>query len=152
MWRNSISAIAASPRGLERASIHSRSGKPEMRENGRRDVGDAGRLLPRHATAEARAVDHEEGRLLACTEPTVLAAAKNIRLVAGTLRDEAGASDAVGIGLVAGAHGDRKSEAVIPGLPHRRQCTAIENGFRPFLIGKEVADQRRTRDEIGVDV
>jgi len=41
---------------------------------------------------------------------------------------------------------------VIPGLPYRRQCPSIENGFRPFLIGEEVADQRRARDEIGMDV
>src|SRR5688572_16188894 len=145
MWRSSISAIAASPNSLERTPIHSGGGKSEMRENGWRDVGDAGGLLPCHAMAEARAADHEKGRLLACTEATVLAAAKDICLVPGTLRDEAGASDAVGIGLVARAHGDRKSEAVIPALPHRRQRAAIEDGFRPFLIGEEVADQRRAR-------
>ena len=123
-----------------------------MRENGWRDVDDAGGLLPRHARAEARAVDHEKGCLLACTEATVLAAAEDICLVTGTLRDEAGAGHAVGIGFLARAHGDRKSEAVIPALPHRRQCAAIENGFRPFLIGEEVADQRRARDEIGMDI
>jgi len=68
-----------------------------------RDVDDAGRLLPRHAMAEARAVDHEKGCLLARTEATVLAAAEDIRLVTGPLRDEAGASHAVGIGLLARA-------------------------------------------------
>jgi len=41
---------------------------------------------------------------------------------------------------------------VIPGLPYRPPVPAIENGFRPFLIGEEVADQRRARDEIGMDV
>src|SRR5439155_19134013 len=122
MWRSSISAIAASPHGLQRTPIHSGGGKPEMRENGWRDVDDAGGLLPRHAMAEARAVDHEKRCLLACTEATVLAAAEDICLVAGTFRDEAGASHAVGIGFLARAHGDRKSEAVIPALPHRRQC------------------------------
>src|SRR5258705_1121197 len=104
MWRSSISAIAASLQGLKRPPINSESRKPEMRKNGWRDVDDAGRLLPRHALAEARAVDHEKGCLLACTEATVLAAAKDICLVTGTLRDEAGASHTVGIGFLARAH------------------------------------------------
>src|SRR5438132_4780509 len=152
MWRSSISAIAASPRGLEWTPVHAGGRKPEMRENGRRDVDDAGRLLPRHAMAEARAVDHQKGCLLACTEATVLAAAEDICLATGTLRDEAGAGHAIGIGLLARTHGDGKSEAVIPALPHRRQCAAIENSFRPFLIGEEVANQRRARHEIGMDI
>src|SRR3954468_3577800 len=127
MWRNSISAIAASMHGLQRAPIHSGGGKPEMRENGRRDVGDAGRLLPRRAAAKARTVDHQKRRLLPRAEATVLATAENICLVTGTLRDEAGAGHAIGIGFLARAHRDRKSEAVIPTLPHRRQRAAVKD-------------------------
>src|SRR4051812_20468362 len=103
MRRNSISAIVASRCDLKRTPIHSGGGKPEMCENGRRDVGDAGRLLPRRAAAKARTVDHQERRLLPRAEATVLATAENICLVTGALRDKAAAGYAIGIGLVARA-------------------------------------------------
>lgn len=75
-----------------------------MGKNGWRDVDDTGRLLPHRATAEAGALDHEKGRLLACAEAAVLAAAENICLAAGALRNEAGASYAIGVGFLARAH------------------------------------------------
>ena len=120
-----------------------------MCENGRRNVGDAGRLLPCRAAAEARTVDHQERRLLARSEATVLATAKNVCLVTGALRHEAGAGHTVFIGLIARAHRNRKSEAVIPTLPHRRQRASVKDGFRPFLIGEKVADERRAATKSG---
>ena len=54
--------------------------------------------------ARRRQLTAEGRETLARTEATVLAAAEDICLVAGTLRDETGAGDAVGIGLIARAH------------------------------------------------